>query len=329
MEIASISRVSNLSNLDSTSPIIHVYSAIRPAATSLAVSMGKSYDKDEAKCGAIIESIETYFAEQVCADLTKSKASDMVSKKMEVVFCPNQLCIFAPNYPVDWVKGYKLDNHKSIYFPHSVVSLDSNLLVNQLVGANSNGLASGNNYKEALVISLFEQIERISIRSGKWKRFEPNWDLREKYKIKSDYSIRLFICENEFLTPIVRAEIYKDNHYGNQCIYAGTSASYSYRAACMRAIEEAIQSKVGVISGARDDLVLDYYSRGNTAKKYCESPVTTPLYRDFEGNNYPDVLAELKVMLKMKGFEIGVFEYYKGVLTTLKAFILDSENNIL
>lgn len=64
-----ITRLADLSYLDDTSNI-HVYSAIRPLAKSLTSSMGKGLTIEEAKCSALMESIETFYAEEVLPDLT-------------------------------------------------------------------------------------------------------------------------------------------------------------------------------------------------------------------------------------------------------------------
>jgi ribosomal protein S12 methylthiotransferase accessory factor len=326
---ASISRVANLSDLDDTSSL-YVYSAIRPLAKSLSVSMGKSLLKDDAKCGAIVESIETYLAEEIQPDVHNLSFNDLTNRNIEFAKPINQVCTFNNDYPLDWSRGYQLTTGEEIYFPFHVLSLNSNLLINQLTCSNSNGLASGNNFEEALVVGLFEQIERISIRYNKKKPLQVSKDLLISYNIKDDYDVRFYMYENDFQIPVVRSEIYLNNHYMNQCIYTGSSAATCYPSACKKSLEEAIQSKVGVVAGARDDLTEAYYKNENTI--YHQSHEIKDIQfkcHKFMSNKFDDVFKELKQNIIGKGFKVGIFEYYRDELTVLKVVILDSENNIL
>lgn len=327
---SSITRVADLTLLDDTSNL-HVFSAIRPTAKSISVSMGKSMDILSAKCGAITESFETYLAEEIRPELENVSVNNLAKNKKIIghVNLENYRCKFGVNYPLNWNIGYELSTKYEVYIPSYLLSLDTNILTNQFFGSNSEGIASGNNLEEAQVASLFERIERISIRND--IRYILNFDkqILEKYKLNLDYIYKFFIFENDFKIPVVGVELYNKNFYANQCVYCGYGAAETYEHAIYRALEEAIQTKVGVISGARDDLIDDYYLIQNTVNFEYSLNEHDGLYPDIISYNAFDLLAKIISAISDLGYKIIVFEYFNNNFFVVRTFIVNSENNIL
>lgn len=325
---ASITRLANLTELDNTSSL-YVYSAIRPSAKSISVSMGKSLEISSAKCGAIVESFETFLAEEVKPDKFKISTFNLLRNKIAITGGKNQRCVFSDKYDLNWNIGYELGINNDVYIPSFLISLDSNILINQIWGSNSDGIASGNTFEEALVFSLFEQIERIAIKHNKRQRLYFDDKLLDNYHIDPAYDFKFYMYENDFKIPVVGAEIFNKSKYTNQCVYVGCSSSYSYEAAMKRAVEEALQSKVGTISGARDDLTELYYSSTNILKMAGEKLCIEPLYPDLKSRNIKDAVDELKLIISNLEKKIIIYEYFNNNFVVLRTYIVDCENNIL
>ncbi len=327
---SSITRIADLTFLDNTSSL-RVFSAIRPSAKSISISMGKSLDVKLAQCGAIAESFETYLAEDVIPDLENISSSKLV-KKIKILTSVNAIpnkCKFGIEYPLNWNIGYKIDSKDEVYIPTYLLSLNTNDLVNQLWGVNSDGIASGNTLEEALIVSLFERIERIAVAQNKRHILSFDKKILSKYNLSSEYHYIFFEYENIFKVPVVGVEIYHNNYYSNQCKFCGYGAAETYEFAIYRAFEEALQSKVGVISGARDDLKKEYYSLGNKVRPVSGVEESYGLYIDLNYTDLLELLSKIKALIMNTGHDIVVFEYFNDDISVVRTFLINRESNIL
>ena len=326
VERVGITRLADLSYLDDSSEL-YVYSAIRPNAKSISVSMGKSIVKEEAKCAALMESLETYFVEEVKPSIKNISYKELVESQslfIDINTLAYQATI-SNEQKLDWCVGRTLLSNKDIYIPHVALTLDSNLLISNIIGQNSDGIASGTNYKEALIYSFLELIERTSIKNNKKKQLEC---VESKIfsiinKIAINYSF--YIYENIFNLPVVECNILNRNPIDNQSIFAGYSCNYSKHEAVIKSISEAIQSKIGVVSGARDDL--DNFCYNFTKVNSLVDLAEKVNFQDVSSfdftleQQYKNIIEILEFNKK----DLAVYTYFDNDITVLKTFLINDE----
>jgi YcaO-like protein with predicted kinase domain len=270
-----ITRLANLTGLDCIG--LPVYTAIRPNSRSLSTSQGKGFDADSAKVSALMESIEGWHAEHIEQPLrfeSYLRLRDSVST-IDVSALP--LCIdteFLADQPLQWIEGYDLAQHCPTWVPYELVSMNYVLApdFDFTFFSSSNGLASGNHLLEGIVHGLCEVIERDA---------EALWRLNDDMT-QVDLATVDDPCCAEVIDLITDARIHvaawditSDNGvpaYGclilerpDQTtgrpvgVYTGFGCHLSPAVALMRALSEAVQSRVGFIAGSRDDTFHDRY----------------------------------------------------------------------
>jgi ribosomal protein S12 methylthiotransferase accessory factor len=133
---------------------------------------------------------------------------------------------------------------------------------------SSNGLASGNNFLEALSSGLFEVIERdaTTLTQLPWQRgkLAPSRidtgsigdpmlrDMLDRIAL-AHAEILLFDCRVDTEIPVFMAVLY-DQENPEIGLYRGAGAHLDPVVAASRAITEAVQSRAVYIAGSRDDL---------------------------------------------------------------------------
>ena len=167
-----VTRIADITDLDRIG--LCVFTAIRPTAEDGAISIygGKGITKENARASAMMEAFERYSAEQQENDETVLGTVEEISKKGKYIN-PESL-----NLPKDFKKE-SLDSLKLQWsLTHDLISGDdyyipSNAIFHpykypqSLFKSNTNGLASGNILKEAILHGIFEVIERDA-----WSIFE-------------------------------------------------------------------------------------------------------------------------------------------------------------
>lgn len=267
-----ITRVANITGLDNIN--IPTYIAVRPFSKMLTTSQGKGITHDLAKISAIMESIESWHGENLKApDLygsynalkNKHRLIDIEKIALHGVFKPNATKLNELELP--WAKGIELNSDQEIYFPMPILNLDS---VNpgraRGIGyftCTTNGLASGNTYEEALCHGLYEVIERHCWEEAELKApcyldlstiDSPH--LQQLFSHLDFDQIKLDVLDmtNDFNVPAYLAYLSNTTGLHATGTYIGSGAHLSSSVAISRAITEAIQARVTIISGARDDL---------------------------------------------------------------------------
>lgn len=268
-----ITRIANVTGLDLVG--IPVAQAVRPNARSNAVSQGKGLDLDSAKASALMEAIETYHAEQGCHPVRFASAAELRSqaRTAEVTRLP---MASGTRYHVDldmlWIEGEDLISAGRAWVPYETVHTRFKLPYPPGSGCfptTTNGLASGNSRIEAIVHGLCEVIERdatslfeleprrrttdrIALASiddpdCQWliDRFERAGMIVAIWDIASDIGIPTFWCQ--VLERDDGPKLLPHPAEGHGC-------HLDKSVALARALTEAAQARVTVISGARDDM---------------------------------------------------------------------------
>lgn len=267
-----ITRVANITGLDNIN--IPTYISVRPFSKMLTTSQGKGVTHELAKISAIMESIESWHGENLKApDLFGSykalkdryRLIEIEKVALQGVFTPNIEKLHELELP--WAKGIELNSGEEIYFPMPILNLDStNPGKARGIGyftCTTNGLASGNTYEEALCHGLYEVIERHC-----WEEAESKAPCYlDLSTITSAHLQQLFThldfnqtkldvldMSNDLQVPAYVAYITNIGGLHAPGTYIGSGAHLSTSVAISRAITEAIQARVTIISGARDDL---------------------------------------------------------------------------
>ena len=271
--VMGITRVADITGLDIIG--LPVVTVCRPNSRAVTVSLGKGLDLAAAKASGVMESIEAFMAERLTRPLVLGSVNDLRSSHplVDVDLLPRTTdSVYHPDAPVLWIEGRELFTGTPRWVPYEMVHTAYTLPRPTGTGcfiATSNGLASGNHLLEAISHAICETVERDAatlhaVRAPEdtaSRRVDPRtvddpgcgealgqldraglsvaiWD------ITSDIGIPAFICRiaEQRRPPVVTA----DDAEGMGC-------HPDRNVALLRALTEAAQSRLGFISGARDD----------------------------------------------------------------------------
>lgn len=268
-----LTRIPNITGLNRIG--VPVTLAIRPNALTLATSAGKGISLKAATVSAVMESLEVYHAE--VADLPSRQAS-YEQMKNEVSMIPieklplRKNSLFQPDWPQSWTFGWDLIEQRETAVPLFSVSMNdcaARSIPTELrcFVTDTNGLASGNHFLEALASALYELIERdaISCHLFAMENFGVSLgqvaldtipfigvqNLIERLKA-AHFEIFLFDCTVDTEVPVFMAFLC-DAKRPDGLVVQGYGAHLDPEVAMSRAITEAIQSHTVIISGSRDD----------------------------------------------------------------------------
>jgi len=317
MPVMGITRIANVTGLDCIG--IPVVMVVRPNSRSIAVSQGKSADLMAAKASGVMESVETYHAEHMTLPLKLGSYEEM--RYTHTVADVEQLPLvarsrFRPDLRLLWIEGHDLLSDEPVWVPYELVHTDYTLPPPSGSGcfvASSNGLASGNHLLEAISHGICEVVERDA--ASIWTRRPKEEQQRARidpatidsdecqevlglydkagiavavWEMTSDVGIPVFMCmiaepPGRRLAPIPSSR--------------GMGCHPSREIALLRALTEAAQSRLTIISGSRDDLSRKWYDleaspdivRLDWSRMQVEGPLRS--FRDaptFEGETLDD-----------------------------------------
>ncbi|WP_441291247.1 YcaO-like family protein [Sorangium sp. KYC3313] len=274
MPVMGITRVADVTGLDTLGvPVVMV---TRPNARSLSVSQGKGLTLAAARASGLMEAVEHWHAERVQLPLKLGTVNELRFRHrlVDVSALPRlSISAFHDDLRLHWVIGMDLVAGAPTWVPFEVVHTDYSLPLLSASGCfvmSSNGLASGNHPLEAISHALCELIERDAATlwwlAGEEHHRRTMIDLStvddpscralldgyeragiEVYvwDITSDVGVPAFYCTLVDREPNPHRPIAPMGGYG--CHPArGVALS--------RALTEAAQSRLTVITGARDDV---------------------------------------------------------------------------
>jgi YcaO-like protein with predicted kinase domain len=272
--LAGVTRVADITGLDRIG--VPVTLAIRPNARTLVGSSGKGTTEVAATVSGLMEAIEIHHAEY--PDLRPELHTHRALEQSGAAVAPvsrlplSRRAAFSPDRPLEWVWGWDLIGQVEAPVPYATVHLSERrrftgrALRDSVFQASSNGLASGNHPLEAIAAALYEVIERDAstldrIREGLGRAPDPidldrvPWpavgELVERCR-SADLVLHVSDITSDIGVPVYRATLLDaQRHTG---VYGGYGAHLDPAVAMVRAITEAIQSRVVIIAGSRDDL---------------------------------------------------------------------------
>lgn len=260
---------------------IPVFASIRPTASkkSLCVNAGKGFTSAEAKIGAYMEAIEFSYAEEGrnCVPWFMAKPTDILESF--------QGRISFPEFCAEMGQEVSEDSDIAVCRAHEIMSgLGDVLVPAELVYApfsnnpgvqpyctTTNGLASGNTVEEATVHGLAEVMERhvhsFQLIKDESVLVRPE-GLTPKLQLMFDriqaagLSVHLRYRQNKFGMAFCSAYVMEPDERNPIPIAGGHGFHPLREIAAIRAVAEAVQSRLTNIHGGRDDLMRHVKNEG-------------------------------------------------------------------
>jgi len=297
MRRAGITRIADITGLDDLG--IPVATAIRPLGKSLATQQGKGLTFEAARVSALMESLETWTAEELAVPKVPGSANQLARRHnvVDVELLPRPKRKVARGARWDWVEGFDLVAGEPILVPAQAVTLDTTFTTPPAFDISSNGLASGNVLVEAIVHGLCEVIERDA--EAAWRR--TGGDRRLVLDTIPDPACqalidritrrgsRVFVWDlaSDIGLCAIGCAIVEDPDepaWRPLGCYQGFGAHLRPEIAIARALTEAAQTRLTYIAGGRDDFFPADYARAtdpevlrdlwNRLAQPCDEPAT-------------------------------------------------------
>ena len=291
-----ITRVADLTGLDRIG--LPVSAAYRPLSRCLVTSMGKGLTPAAARVSAAMEAIEKRAAERPALRMCRTTLRDLEGDD-EVVAVERLPRLRAEGLGRDvailWAEGHELGSGRPRWVPYERVTTDYTELADperDIFTATTTGLASGNTLPEATLHALCEAVERDAQAlwelSGAMRRDDLRLDLATVgdrdcrdllnrldvagvhaavWDITSDVGVAAFACT-----------VFDPSEPEGFAIPAASGSGCHPRReiALLRALTEAAQSRLGLISGARDDFLWSTYEGATSSEALASRRLIPP-----------------------------------------------------
>jgi len=268
---------------------IPVYSSIRPRSQSLCVNSGKGLTIVQAKVGAIMESIEFAVAERCPVDEDLTFMPTIASQEWHYALrdlCPIIGRGLSKSALIPWVWGEELGGQR-VPLPAEAVFMPFPARFGaSFLGSTTAGIASGNTRSEAVAYAILELLERDIDSFEALHSTEALIDIRGLSGIPEELSRRvqdaglnmtLGYVPNQFGVPFFRASVFEKDEFDPSMVGTGIGCHFDKSIAVTKALLEAVQSRLTVIHGGRDDIE-DHRS----------------LFRKMERDDRADLVARMK-----------------------------------
>lgn len=274
-----ITRLARLTDLDRIG--IPVWNAVAPNSRTIVINQGKGILDVDAKVSAAMEALERSVAEDPRIDTRRTSIQSLNEEGAAVE--PLHGLVKAgqrevhPEEVLDWTLGRDILSERDVWVPRDALLLDDTR--DNRFWLSSDGLASGNVPLEAVFHGLLERIERdaetlwqFASDEEKQKNCIDAYSMQDAVlsdlarKITSaGFQLQLFNMTSDIGIPCFQAYIAPEvSSNGDlrfiEVTYGGGAHPHPIRAA-IRAVTEAAQSRLTYISGARDDIHPDTFSR--------------------------------------------------------------------
>ena len=270
-----VTRVYDATSLDSLG--LPVWAAVTPLARDLTVHAGKGTTPVAARISAVMEAIERVSAESVdrrrvrtasFAGLTRRDPGGVIDP--ELFDLPYQTT-YDPLLALSWISGSDLLAQRDVWVPLDLVISPASEGI--CTGVETNGLAAGNTYTEAVVHGLYEVIERDAAAHERFARLYADPSLTPPIRVVDPDSlpatpaglvgllrergVRVTIenLAHDLDVPVFRATISDRSFPGREGTvwrFEGLGCDLDAERAVTRAITEAGQSHTVFLVGARD-----------------------------------------------------------------------------
>lgn len=275
-----ITRCADVTHLDKFG--VPVYCAIRPTAAVLQVSNGKGLTHVGAKVSALMEAIEFFHAEQPLPSQLHTCSMRVLHERGQAFVHPADLVGFlqerycADTYAMEWVQAQNLISGEWVCIPSGVVFFHR---VPALHTTTTNGLASGNHIVEATLHALYELIERdaaatllgqqripikhsckvVDLQSVQGSDDPDLADLQRLIHHVQQSGSKLVLLRVKSVVSVHTfwaIVLNEQSWISGSTFNTGWGTHLNPSIAATRAVTEAIQSRVTMIHGAREDALI-------------------------------------------------------------------------
>jgi ribosomal protein S12 methylthiotransferase accessory factor len=276
----------------------------RPNSRFISTSQGKGITRELADISAIMESIESFHSERVPPPAIIASVMELRRASRRFIHPASLTPLPGASFrdddaPIGWIELEHLPSGETVLVPRHYLSMDTTQprteTATRGLMVTTNGLASGNTVEEALVHGIYELIERDS--EFGYERLPPAERRSRRVDIASvrglsshvDQLISLLeeagmamgidAMHSKLEVPCFMARIGAKGA-PDPMLAKGRGAHPLPEIALSRAITEAVQCRITVISGSRDDTFPWIYNRQGPAEGGREpvEDTTCPLH---------------------------------------------------
>jgi ribosomal protein S12 methylthiotransferase accessory factor len=288
--LCGVTRLADVTGLDRLG--FPVWQAVRPDGRSLSVHQGKGGSPVAARIGALCEAIEAYCAENAPADGPVCTFQEIPETRRAPEigdYCRRRNEVPDASATIRWCVAGDLLTGRDVYLPHLLVSLDYTSGVPSLFDRSSSGLGAGATEADALQTALLELVERDAV--GEWQRSSREARAASSIRLESipfdwfqtwqerfssfDCELTAYKIGSVIDAPVFMCVIGGVEEFGSGYRrFYGTAAHGDPETALFKALAEAIQSRLTLIAGVRDDILPSYYARARgRPENAADSPV--------------------------------------------------------
>ena len=295
-----VTRLADITGLDRIG--FPVWQAVRPAGRALSVHQGKGATPLDAQIGALCEAVESDCAERVPVDGPHCAHAELPPGACEADvtdFLDRRDITDDATQPIGWCLARDLVSGAEQLLPHAVVSLDYTIAELGPFDRSSTGLAVGTSEDEALHAALLEVIERDAV--GEWERSGAAARMATSVPLDSialpwldRWQDRLAACRTSLAVhappavvdaPVLVCTLDGPAEFGGERRSAmGSAAHPDPEVALFRAFAEAVQSRLTLIAGVRDDIMPGHY-RTQSGR----GPLVPPTPRGFPCRRWSEI----------------------------------------
>lgn len=259
-----------------------VWGAVTPLACDLKVHAGKGATALAARISAVMEAIERVSAERVERSRVRTATYRQLRREHpDRVIDPCTFDLpfetgYRPDREIAWIEGYDLHDAHDVWVPLDVVI--SPAVEGVCTGVDTNGLAAGNTYTEAVLHALYELIERDADAHDQFARRYGDGDMQPSLRILDPATLEPRVAgwtdrlraagltttirdlSHDVGVPVYRATV-SDRAFpgseGRAERFTGLGCDLDAAHAVFRAVSEAVQSHTAMVLGARDTFERD------------------------------------------------------------------------
>ncbi len=324
LEAMGITRLSRQTDLDCVG--LPVWCAFTPNSRSIVIAQGKGLEDIDAKVSAAMEALERAVAGEPITVTTVSSARDLrrqgeCAEPLDCLIASGEQAV-GEDEQLAWSLATELLHDQPIYVPQDAALLDRTR--HNRFWMSSDGLASGNIMEEAIFHGILERIERDAhvlwqiasddkrdaccvdpksfgdaALSGLIDRIEAAGLVLKLFDITSDIGIPCY-------TALVAPSTVNGKVPLRFVEVTGGSGAHPWAVrAAIRAVTEALQSRLTYISGARDDVWPELFTTplpAQTRSAFLATPVSVPAAGIIRpAGNISVLLRELLTRLRASG----------------------------
>ena len=289
-----VTRIADLTPLDEIR--LPVFTAVTPLAKDLTTHMGKGTDATSARVSALMEAVERISAETApaAAMTIRSSFAELIRRSEHRPVDPEAFTLpddtsYTPERTFTWIASQDLLSGEAVLMPEDLVLNPPSEGILQAV--DTNGLASGNTYLEAVVHGLGEVIERDvdsqlafmslfcdphdpqasfaavdpaslpSLAAGWIERLQSQGLDVVIHEVTNDIGVAtLLTLVSDYKYPAPSGLVTQH--------FAGWGTAPDAELALLRSLTEAVQSRLGIIQAARDSFNTTRLGRRTAARGY-------------------------------------------------------------